>query len=123
MVDRVREKATIERMSVHDECSVKQFKTPVSSKVLNKMRTHTRRENNSGKMQNVITKAKRFRESVKIVAHKSRLVSFSESQWRIHQASTGCEGEVRIATSRIWGSVPAWRKTGGAKDPICAASR
>lgn len=123
MVGRVREKATIERMAVRDECSVKQFKTPISSKVLNKERTHTRRENNPGKMQRVTTKTKCFREPVKINVHKSRLVSLSENQRRIHQASTGCEGEVRITTSKIWGSVPAWRKTGGARDPLCAVSR
>jgi hypothetical protein len=123
MVDRVREKATIERMVVRDECSVEQFKTSISSKVLNKIRTHTRQKYNSRKMQSVMTKTKCFRESVKIDVHKSRLVSLSENQRRIHQVSTGCEGEIRTATSRIWESASAWRKTGGAKDPLWVVSR
>jgi 6-phosphogluconate dehydrogenase len=123
MVERVREKATIECMAVRDECSVEQFKTSVSSKVLSKIRTHTRRKYSSGKMQSVMKKMKCFRESVRIDVHKSRLVSLSENQRRIHRVSTECENEVRTATSRIWGSVPAWRKTGGAKDPLCAVSR
>lgn len=86
MVDCVREKATIERMAVRDECSVKQFKTPISSKVLDKERTHTRQENNSGKKQRIITNTNYSREPVKINVHKSRLVSLSENQRRIHQA-------------------------------------
>jgi hypothetical protein len=60
MVDRVREKATIERMAVRDECSVEQFKASISSKVLNKIRPHTRRKYNSGKMQSVMKKTKCF---------------------------------------------------------------
>ena len=45
MVDRVQGKAAIERMAICDEWSVEQFKTPVSARVLNKIRRHTCREN------------------------------------------------------------------------------